>query len=145
MPELSYVSAAAAAAAARSMDSTDKWGGYLLPLEGLEIPKYFEKHMRITASRDTVYLTLFEPWMMTNDDRAVTTMKLPLLMAYQLRDFLNKNLDDLAWCCAEVGSLKEHACKALSKFKKVYYEDEIENPNKSEETSDNKTEETEVS
>ena len=140
MPELSCVSAAA-----RNTDSTDKWGGYLLPLEGLEIPKYFEKHMRITASRDTVYLTLFEPWMMTSDDRAVTTMKLPLLMAYQLRDFLNKNLDELAWCCAEVGALKEHECKVLSKFKKVYYEDEIKNLNKSEETSDNKTEEAEVS
>lgn len=139
MPELSCVSAAA-----RSMDSTDKWGGYLLPLEGLEIPKYFEKHMRLTASRDTIYMTLFEPWTM-NAERTATTMKLPLLMAYQLRDFLNKNLDDLAWCCAEVGALREHECKLLAKFKKVYYEDEIKNLNKSEETSDNKTEETEVS
>lgn len=139
MPELSCVSAAA-----RSMDSTDKWGGYLLPLEGLEIPKYFEKHMRLTASRDTIYMTLFEPWTM-DAERAVTHVKLPLLMAYQLRDFLNKNLDDLAWYCAEVGALKENECKALSKFKKVYYEDEIKNLNKSEEISDNKTEEAEVS
>lgn len=140
MPELSCVSAAA-----RNMNSTDKWGGYLLPLEGLEIPKYFEKHMRITASRDTVYLTLFEPWMMTSDDRAVTTMKLPLLMAYQLRDFLNKNLDDYAWRLADNGFLSEKRCNVLAKFKKVYYEDEIKNLNKSEETSDNKTEEAEVS
>lgn len=69
--------------------------------------------------------------------KAVT---LSLIEAYQLRDFLNKNLDDLAWSLAESYNLSEKMCKALAKFKKVYYEDEINNT----ETNNPEAEETEA-
>lgn len=140
MPELSCVSSAA-----RALDTTDNWGGYLLPLKNLDFPKYYEKHARIRASRATMLLTVYDPYVVARDGKCASHVEIPLLMAYQLRDYLNKNLDDLAWRCAEAGFLRDDECEALAKFKKVYYEDEIKNLNKSEETTDNKTEEAEVS
>lgn len=135
MPELSCVSSAA-----RALDTTDNWGGYLLPLENLDFPKYYEKHARIRAQRATMYLTIYDPYVVARDGKCASHVEIPLLMAYQLRDYLNKNLDDLAWRCAEAGFLRDDECKALAKFKKVYYEDEINNT----ETNNPEAEETEA-
>lgn len=138
MPELSCVPAARS-----EFDINDSWGELITPLEELKIPTRFREYLNILPQGVNITVTKINS-MNYSDEVKCQTLVLPLEMAYQLRDFLNKNLDDYAWRLAEAGFLPEKRCKALTTFKKVYYEDEINNINKSEET-DTKEKKAEVS
>lgn len=138
MPDFSCASGSAI------KDTLKKWGTLIIPEECLNIPKRGEQFLHICNTYKNVQLTTFGN-LHINPERYVKQIELSVIEAYQLRDFLNKNLDELAYYLVEGDILDKEECTALTKFKKVYYEDEIKNLNKSEETSDNKTEETEVS
>jgi hypothetical protein len=120
------------------------WGELLSPDKDLGILPRGREYLNIIPDNGAIAITKIGH-LGYDDNVKCSTIMLPLEMAYQLRDFLNKNLDDYAWRLAENGFLNEKRCSVLAKFKKVYYEDEIKNLNKSEETTDNKTEEAEVS
>lgn len=120
------------------------WGELLTPDKELMILPQHREYLNVIPCGHDIALCKLDR-IGYDDTVKCHTLTLPLEMAYQLRDFLNKNLDDYAWRLADNGFLSEKRCNVLAKFKKVYYEDEIKNLNKSEETSDNKTEEAEVS
>lgn len=112
-------------------------GTMITPDPDLKVPHEKQTFLRVYSLADDIYISKIQNhW----HDNHVKTVELTLLEAYQLRDFLNKNLDNFAWELAEQYHLNENQCKALAKFKKVYYEDEINNT----ETNNPEAEETEA-
>lgn len=99
-------------------------GTMIMPDPDLKIPNGEQTFVHVYSVHDDVYISKIQHhW----QDNRTKTVELSLVEAYQLRDFLNKNLDNLAWGLAEQFQLSENKCKVLAKFKKVYYEDEINN------------------
>lgn len=106
--------------------SIDTWGDLLVPDPDLKMPTEQRSFVYIHSFGNRIKLTKFDNvW--ESDERRAKTIDLSIVQAYQLRDTLNKNLDKLAWDLAEMSTLNEDTCKVLAKFKKVYYEDEINN------------------
>lgn len=100
------------------------WGGYLFALPELGIPFSDEQLTKICTQYGDILIEKFKPWWYRNT-QADGQVTLSIVEAYQLRDFLLENLDELAYMMAESKCFDEKICKALAKFQKVYYEDDV--------------------
>lgn len=93
------------------------WGGYLFAMPELDIPFVNEPITKIYHNFGRITIENVKPYR--------EKVSLSVVEAYQLRDFLIENLDDITSVMAESGRFDKNVCKALSKFLKVYYEDHV--------------------
>lgn len=100
------------------------WGGYLFTLPELDIPFSSESLIKIHTQYEGIIIErLRSRWHNSAQPDEYIALSVP--DAYQLRDFLIENLDDLTYMMAETGCFNDKTCKALANFQKVYYEDHV--------------------